>query len=158
MEICLNEMNKKWDQSVYGSWHNYQNELILMFLWGIQTPDLVSFLTPINDVKGKDYPWTVSPKIATLTCFRESNFMPLVSIYVLTGGWSISNSIISLQWCNSKMHQYMQSNTAIFYHKLHTGQIPMTRFTTVHHTTYISIKAHQVPIWNLSKGYRSIVS
>ena len=47
-------MNKKWDQSVYGSWHNYQNELILMFLWGIQTPDLVSFLTPINDVKGKD--------------------------------------------------------------------------------------------------------
>ena len=49
-------MNKKWDQSVYGSWHNYQNELILMFLWGIQTPDLVSFLTPINDVKGKDYP------------------------------------------------------------------------------------------------------
>ena len=56
MEICLKEMNKKWDQSVYGSWHNYQNELILMFLWGIQTPDLVSFLTPINDVKGKDYP------------------------------------------------------------------------------------------------------
>ena len=47
-------MNKKWDQSVYGSWHNYQNELILMFLWGIQTPDLVNFLTPINDVKGKD--------------------------------------------------------------------------------------------------------
>lgn len=51
LEICLKEMNKKWDQSVYGSWHNYQNELILMFLWGIQTPDLVSFLTPINDVK-----------------------------------------------------------------------------------------------------------
>ena len=43
----------------------------------------------------------------------------------------------------------MQSNTAIFYHKLHTGQIPMTRFTTVHHTTYISIKAHQVPIYEI---------
>ena len=61
MEICLKEMNKKWDQSVYGSWHNYQNELILMFLWGIQTPDLVSFLTPINDVKGKDSNGTFSP-------------------------------------------------------------------------------------------------
>lgn len=80
MEICLKEMNKKWDQSVYGSWHNYQNELILMFLWGIQTPDLVNFLTPINDVKGSDYPEAFSREIVILSRSQWPQFLRSVSI------------------------------------------------------------------------------
>ena len=51
LEKTLSEMSKKWSDNSYGQWHEFQKQLLLLYLWGIQSPELMEFLAPINEVK-----------------------------------------------------------------------------------------------------------
>jgi len=51
LEKTMTEMSKKWSENSYGQWHEFQKQLLFLYLWGIQTPELMDFLSPINEVK-----------------------------------------------------------------------------------------------------------